>query len=50
MWWLYTALGMILCGLVVLIFIIAVVKAETGETWYQCTKRFLKGFFKGRIE
>ena len=50
MWWIFTALGIVICVLVTLGFIIAVTKAETGETWKECTKRFLKGFFRGNTE
>lgn len=50
MWWFFTILGIVLCVVVALGFIIAVTSAETGESWRECTKRFLKGFFKGKAK
>ncbi len=51
MWWIIALIGgIVACVLISFGFIIAVTKAETGETWKECTKRFLKGFFRGNTE
>ena len=44
MWWTFLIMGVGLSVMIILLFIIAVTKAETGETWSECTKRFINGF------
>lgn len=44
MWWVFLLMGVGLCVRMTILLIIAATKAETGETWAECTKRFMKGF------